>query len=135
MIQELQAVLAGGGSHLGDLLWWTLSDAAVDRTTLEAHWASANLAPDLLPEAPTANKLLKTAIRESSVGLHDRLVRLPKGTEQEIVFAVVEREGKLPARWRRATTSRAAVRPAAWPLPPVPGCPDPHPPTGAPSPS
>ena len=43
MIETLRTVLAAGGTHLGDLLWWTLSDAAIDRTNLEAHWASANL--------------------------------------------------------------------------------------------
>jgi hypothetical protein len=43
MTEKLKTILAGGGAHLGDLLWWTLSDAAIDRSTLEAHWASANL--------------------------------------------------------------------------------------------
>src|SRR5207237_2744560 len=56
----------------------------------EAHWASANLPPELLPEAPTAEKALKVAVRESAIGLHDRLIRLGKESEAEIVFAVVE---------------------------------------------
>jgi hypothetical protein len=90
MIDKLKAVLAGGGTHLGDLLWWTLSDAAIDRTSLEAHWASANLPPELLPEATTAEKAMKTAVRECAIGQHDRLIRLGKDTESEIVFAVVE---------------------------------------------
>src|SRR5258708_38626848 len=90
MIDKLKSVLAGGGAHLGDLLWWTLSDAAIDRPTLEAHWASSNLPPELLPEAPTAEKALKTAVRESAVGQHDRLIRLGKEDESQLIFAVVE---------------------------------------------
>src|SRR3954453_519153 len=89
-IEKLKSVLSGGGPHLGDLLWWTLSDAAIDRASLEAHWAAAGLAPELLPEAPTAEKALKTAVREAALGQHDRLIRLGKETESEIVFAVVE---------------------------------------------
>jgi hypothetical protein len=88
-IEKLKSVLAGGGAHLGDLLWWTLADAAIDRSTLEALWASSNLAPELLPEAPTVEKALKVAVRESAVGHHDRMIRLGKETEAEIVFAVV----------------------------------------------
>jgi hypothetical protein len=79
--------------HLGDLLWWTLSDAAIDRASLEGHWASAGLSAELLPEAPTAEKALKSAVREAALGQHDRLIRLGKESETEIVFAVV-REAK-----------------------------------------
>jgi hypothetical protein len=89
MIEKLKSVLAVGGAHLGDLLWWTLSDAAIDRPDLEVHWAAAGLATELLPEAPTAEKALKTAVREAALGQHDRLIRLGKESETEIVFAVV----------------------------------------------
>jgi hypothetical protein len=95
MIQQLKSMLGNGGPHLGDLLWWTLSDAAIDRNTLESHWTTAALPRELLPEAPTAEKALKTAVRETQTGQHDRLIRLGKETEAEIVFAVVE-EHKLP---------------------------------------
>jgi hypothetical protein len=93
MIDKLKSVLAGGGAHLGDLLWWTISDAATNRSILEAHWSGAGLSAELLPEAPTAEKALRTAIREAALGQHDRLIRLGKESETEIVFAVV-RESK-----------------------------------------
>jgi hypothetical protein len=89
MIDKLKAVLAGDGAHIGDICFWMLSDAAIDRAALETHWLSAGLPPELLPEAPTAEKALKTSIREAAVGQHDRLIRLGKETETEIVFAVV----------------------------------------------
>ncbi len=94
MIERLKSALAGGGAHLGDLLWWTLSEASIDRSALESLWISSGLAPEMLPEAPTAEKALKTTVREAQVGQHDRLIRLGKETESEIVFAIV-RETKL----------------------------------------
>lgn len=93
MIDKLKSVLASGGAHLGDICFWTLYDAAIDRTSLESHWLSAGLAPELLPEPPTAERALKAAVRESAVGQHDRLIRLGKESEAEIVFAIV-RESK-----------------------------------------
>jgi hypothetical protein len=93
--EKLKSVLSTTGEHLGDLVWWTLSDAAIDRATLEAKWTTAGLPLDLLPEAPTAEKALKTAVREAALGQPDRLIRLGKETEQEVVFAVV-REHRLP---------------------------------------
>lgn len=92
-MEKLKAILSAGGAHLGDLLWWTLADAAIDRSTLVAHWAAEGLASELLPEAPTAEKALRTAVREAALGQHDRLIRLGKESENEIVFAVV-REAK-----------------------------------------
>jgi hypothetical protein len=43
----------------------------------------------MLPEPPTAEKALKVAVREATVGQHDRLIRLGLENETEIVFAVV----------------------------------------------
>ncbi len=37
---KLTSVLANGGQHLGDLIWWTLAEARIDRSTLERIWAS-----------------------------------------------------------------------------------------------
>jgi hypothetical protein len=78
-----------GGRHVGDLLWWTLADARVTRSTLESVWASAGLAENLLPEPPTPEKALRTAVREAQVGHPDHLLRLGKEDDGEIVFAVV----------------------------------------------
>ena len=83
------SVLSKGGQHLGDIVYWTLAEARIDRSTLEQLWASAQLAPEHLPEPPTAEKALKAAVREAAVGQPDRLIRLGKEDEAEIVFAVV----------------------------------------------
>ena len=77
------------GKHVGDLLWWTLTDARVTRSLLESIWASAGLSASWLPEPPTPEKGLKTAIRESQVGQHQHLLRLGKEDEHEIIFAVL----------------------------------------------
>jgi hypothetical protein len=78
-----------GGKHVGDLLWWTLADARVTRSVLETVWSNARLDASLLPEPPTPEKALRTAVREAQVGQHDHLLRLGKEDDGEIVFAVV----------------------------------------------
>jgi hypothetical protein len=77
------------GAHIGDLLWWTLADAEVSRARLEAVWSGAGLSSTCLPEVPTPERALRTAIRECQVGQHSYLIRLGKQDESELVFAVV----------------------------------------------
>ena len=88
-LDKITSALDQGGRHLGDIVYWTLAEARIDRSTLESIWAGARLAPEFLPEPPTAEKALKAAVREAAVGQPDRLVRLGKEDEAEIVFAVV----------------------------------------------
>jgi hypothetical protein len=88
-LEHLKSVLSKGGEHLGDLIWWTLAEARIDRSALEKIWTDAQLAPEFLPDPPTAEKALKAAVREAAVGQPDRLIRLGKEDEAEIVFAVV----------------------------------------------
>lgn len=88
-LDTLKSVLSVAGEHLGDMLWWTLSDARIDRKTLESIWQSASLESKYLPEPPTSEKALKTAAREGAVGQAERLIRLTKEDEHEVVFAVV----------------------------------------------
>jgi hypothetical protein len=87
--QQVRKLLESGGEHLGDLIWWTLAEVRINRPTLESIWASAQLLPSLLPEPPTAEKALKTAVREAAVGQANRLIRLGLENENEIVFAVI----------------------------------------------
>lgn len=89
MLEELMATLASGGEHIGDLVWWALADARIERTQLERHWSNAGLAAEFLPEPPTAEKALKTAVRDVQVGQQGRLIRLGKEEEHEIVYAIV----------------------------------------------
>ena len=77
------------GSHVGDIVWWTLADARITRAHLESIWSAAGLSTSFLPEPPTPEKALKAAVRECQVGQHDHLLRLGKEDEQEIVFAVL----------------------------------------------
>lgn len=87
--EKLTSALNQGGQHLGDLIWWTLAEARIDRSTLETIWEGAQLGPEHLPDPPTAEKALKVAVREAAVGQRDRLLRLGKEDEAEVVFAVV----------------------------------------------
>jgi hypothetical protein len=82
-------VLGKGTQHLGDIVFWQLADARVDRTTLESLWRDAGLDAALLPEEPTAERALKQAVREAQIGQRDRLIRLGLDNEAEIVFAIV----------------------------------------------
>jgi hypothetical protein len=88
-IDKITSVLATGGQHLGDIVYWTLAEARIDRSTLENIWNAAQLSPAMLPEPPTAEKALKTAAREAAVGQPERLIRLGLESENEIAFAVV----------------------------------------------
>lgn len=88
-LDKITSALNQGGEHLGDIVYWTLAEARIDRSTLESIWAGAPLAPEFLPDPPTAEKALKAAVREAAVGQPDRLIRLGKEDETEIVFAVV----------------------------------------------
>lgn len=93
-LEQIKKELSAGGEHIGDMLFWALADARVDRAALEATWLGAGLDACFLPEAPTAERALKLAVRESQVGQRDRLLRLGKETEEELVFAVVREHHK-----------------------------------------
>ena len=85
----ITSALHTSGAHLGDLVWWNLSDARIPRDVLERLWSGAGLSLHLLPEPPSAEKALKTAVRECHVGKQDLLIRLGKECETELIFALV----------------------------------------------
>lgn len=91
-LNQLVNVLATGGTHLGDLCFWSLSEASIVRTDLESKWKSTGLAKELLPEPPTVGKAFKLAVRETQVGLTDRLIRPVIDNEASVVFAVVHEQ-------------------------------------------
>lgn len=88
-ISKLQSVLINSGHHIGDIIFWQLADARVEHSTLEAIWRQAQFDVGLLPEAPSAERALKQAVREAQVGRRDRMIRLGLESESQIVFAVV----------------------------------------------
>jgi hypothetical protein len=77
---------------LGDLLWWELAAASVNRPDLVKLWVQGGLPTELLPEEPTPEKAFKTAARETQVGHTDRLLRLAKDDELEVVFGIVNEQ-------------------------------------------
>lgn len=91
-LDSLRAVLANGGEHLGDLCWWSLSDAQTPREQLVAIWGAAGLDPALLPDEPTCERALKAAVRESQVGHPDHLIRLGKEDPGELVYAILKEQ-------------------------------------------
>lgn len=89
-MQRIQHVLTTrGGPHLGDVLFWTLSDATLTRSTLVSTWQAHSLDVALLPELPTAEKALKAAIRDNQGGHPELLLRFCRESDAEVVFAVV----------------------------------------------
>ena len=89
-LERIKSTLArDGGEHLGNIVYWTLSEARVDRRTLEAIWTAAGLDPAHLPEPPTAEKAIKLAARTAAVGQGDRLVRLGLENETQVIMTVV----------------------------------------------
>ena len=88
----IRSHLQTAGQHVGDMLWWTLEDARIGRARLEEVWHSAGLPAALLPEPPTPEKALRTAVREAQVGQQGHLIRLGKEDDDELVFAVVEEQ-------------------------------------------
>jgi hypothetical protein len=85
-------MLAGGGEHLGDMLWWALVDTRIARTQLESIWQGAGLPMRFLPEPASPEKALKMAARECATGQADRLIRLGVENDESIVFAIVREE-------------------------------------------
>ncbi len=88
----IKNTLSKGTEHLGDLVWWSLSDARIDRESLTTIWSDAGLPTDLMPEEPNAERAFKTAIKEAQVGRPGRLLRLAVDSESEIVFGVVRED-------------------------------------------
>lgn len=91
-LNQLIGVLANGGTHVGDLCWWGLTNANIDRKTLELMWNHTGLASSLLPEPPTLTKAFKLAARETQVGLVDTLIRPVIDDSSSVVFAVVHEQ-------------------------------------------
>lgn len=91
-VSDLSRATTSAGDHLGDLVWWELSNADIAASTLKTTWENVGLDAHLLPEPPTPEKALRTAVRRCQVGQLDRLIRLGKEDDQQLVFAVVREE-------------------------------------------
>jgi hypothetical protein len=89
-IELIRQTLSAGDEHLGDLVWWSLAGARIERHLLEKIWSAAGLAADLLPEPPTLERSFKAAVKESQAGHPDLLLRLAVEDEEQIAFGVVK---------------------------------------------
>jgi hypothetical protein len=94
-VTDLRNVLAtSNGEHLGDIVYWALADADVQRSVLEQRWVSAGLDPKMLPEAQTPDKALRLAVRAASTNLganrQGTLVRPTVDSANALIYAVVE---------------------------------------------
>jgi hypothetical protein len=108
-LDSIKKALAKGGEHLGDLVFWSLSEARIDRTTLESLWDAAKLPKELLPDPPSPEKALKLAVREAHVGHPDHLIRLAKEDPGEIVFAIVREQRPGDGSLDYATEARISL--------------------------
>lgn len=104
------------GEHLGDMVWWTLEDARINRVRLEEVWTGAGLSTSLLPEPPTPEKALRAAVREAAVGQQDHLIRLGKDDDQELVFAIVEEQRDGTGNVSHRQEARIALHKQTTPL-------------------
>jgi hypothetical protein len=84
--------LSNAGDHLGDMVWWALAEASLDRPTLEGIWLGAGLPREFLPEPPTAEKALRLAVRGAQVGQAEHLIRVAKDGDGELIYAIVREE-------------------------------------------
>jgi hypothetical protein len=91
-LELIRSALTRETLHLGDVVWWELTDARTSCAQLEKIWRDAGLPAEHLPEPPSSERSLRVAAREAQVGLPDRLLRLAKVADDEVVFAVVHEQ-------------------------------------------
>lgn len=87
--EKIKSVLAAGDQHLGDLCFWALESACIERSSLEQLWSSVGLSAELLPDPPSEEKAIKLAVRDAQLGQRDRLIRLAREDQEEISFGIV----------------------------------------------
>jgi len=90
----LRNTVQAGGEHLGDVVWWMLSGADVQRSVLETKWLAAGLDPKYMPQPQTPEKALRLAVRAASTNLGSQrqgtLVRPTVDSDNALIFAVVQ---------------------------------------------
>jgi hypothetical protein len=91
-LELIRTALTRETPKLGDVVWWELTDARTSCAQLEQVWREAGLAADHLPDPPSSERSLRVAAREAQVGLADRLLRLAKVADDEVVYAVVHEQ-------------------------------------------
>ena len=99
-LQSLREQIQRGGEHLGDVVWWLLSEVSVSHATLEAEWLGHGLSPKLLPEPQTPQKALRQAVRTVQIGKRNVDIINSVDTNDHLVFTVsraqpVDNEGNV----------------------------------------
>lgn len=81
------------GEHVGDLIWWSMEEVAVEASAFGSAWTSAKLDPAWLPEQPTAKRALtdagRAAVQASDAGY---LFRLADETKSLATFNLVRED-------------------------------------------
>jgi hypothetical protein len=109
-LERITNALNQGGAHLGDIVYWTLAQARIDRSTLESIWTAAQLAPEFLSEPPTAEKAFKTAAREAALGRPDlSLATMGTGRESWTISPRAGTGAVHPGGLTRAAAARAVA--------------------------
>jgi hypothetical protein len=80
-VTDIRRLTETPGEHVGGLIWWALEGARIRRPDLETVFSQAGISLGFLPEPPTAEKALKSAIGEALIGVSDHLIRLGKDDE------------------------------------------------------
>lgn len=91
-ISTIKRALDTGGTHLGDLLYWSLVGVDISHAELESIWVAAGLNKDLLPEDQSDAKAFRQAVRDTQTGLEGKLIRQVEDSATVLSFAVVEEQ-------------------------------------------
>lgn len=99
-------VLNRGGQRLDDLICWKRVWARIDSSKLVKIRAGAKLAQEHLPDPPTGEKAVRSAVREAAVGQPEGLIRPGKEDDAGIVYPIVRE-----IRWLNRSRSHLRHRP------------------------
>ncbi len=97
-VNDIQRVLATGGAHLGDILFWALNSVDISHADLHSIWVGCGLDPNLLPEDQTDGKAFRQAVRDTQVGLTGKLIRQVEDDAKRLSFAVVTEDKDVGAK-------------------------------------
>lgn len=89
-VKQAIASSADTTKKLGDIVFWRLERARIERNRLLALWQSAQLNPGLVPDANTPEKALRTAVDECQVGLKAKGIQLvaARTGKDKLIFTV-----------------------------------------------
>jgi len=91
-VAEIKEAVGRGDEHLGDMVWWTIREARIARALLLDTWKQEGLPEALLPEEPSPEKALGTAVREGRVGRLDYQILKSLETPERVSYAILRKQ-------------------------------------------